>query len=161
MSVGERMEGVLHYLATIRADWRRTIGGAGGKCPCCDRWGRVNKKALNKTMVRGVYWMAQQRGDAEGWIHMPSTAPKWMLQSNQYSALRGWGFIERRPHRGETDTKYEGYWRVTALGHDFADGKASVRKSVLHYNQEYIGTTGPEVYIGDVTNNFSYSETMS
>lgn len=152
-------------LHELRADWRAVIGGKGGHCPCCDRWGRVNKKSLNLTLVKTLVWMSEWRYHKNdgGWIHMPTEAPPFVKRSNQYSSLAGWGFIERQQKQTKipSDVKHEGWWRITPHGMDFIEGKVKVPKQVLHYNQMFVGLAGPLVGPRDVDKQFSYSETMS
>ena len=41
-------------LEQLRAAWRSTIEEDGGHCPCCDRWGKIYSRTLNKTMAKSL-----------------------------------------------------------------------------------------------------------
>ena len=36
-------------LAKLKADWRVTIEGDGGHCPCCGKWGKISPFTITET----------------------------------------------------------------------------------------------------------------
>lgn len=148
-------------LDVLREQWRDTVRKDGGHCPCCDRWGKVYKRNINETMARSVIWLAGAPCGAEGWVDVPSNAPRWLVRSNQLATLRWWGLVERRePSEGE-DKKYSGMWRCTELGKQWIAGNAKVHQSVWTYAGEVESLDGPMVSVSDcLGQHFSYQETM-
>lgn len=150
-------------LLDAKAGWRKTIHGKGGNCPCCERFGKVYARALNKTMVESLKWLADQN-TAKGlreWIDVPNTAPKAVLRSNQLASLRWWGLVERQlPDPGDKKAKHSGMWRVTLRGMDFVEGRLLVPKKVSTYNGEVVSTSDEMVSITSLFPGFNYSAVM-
>lgn len=153
------MEDILGKLRTI---WRGTIESGGGHCPVCDRWGRVYSRPINRTMAKSLVWLAHAKPDAQGWVDVPSTAPRWVVQSNQLPTLRWWGFIERKANDSNSKTKHLGLWRMTPAGVDFVRHGARAPKSVFTYNGAVQGYSTETVVLRDCfLDNFDYNGTMS
>ena len=75
-------------LIQLRKNWSLVIEGDGGNCPCCDRWGKIYQRGLNSSMSRSLIWLvfnAKPRED--GWVHVPSSAPDWMLRNSQLTEI--------------------------------------------------------------------------
>ena len=124
--------------------WRKTIHGDGGVCPCCERWGKVYTRTINKTMAASLQWLYDETlksvGQIGNWVDVPNTAPKSVLRSNQLPSLRWWGLVERQlPDPQDKAKKHSGMWRITLRGIDFVEGKHLVPKKILTYNTEAVG----------------------
>jgi hypothetical protein len=150
-------------LQQARNDWRETIHGSGGKCPCCNRWGKTYYRNINNTMAKALSWL----GSADcisfdsDWVDVPNTAPSWVLRSNQLSTLRWWGLVTRAT-REDFKTNWSGLWRITDYGAEFLQGNKAVPKSVFTYNGDVVGTSTEEVYIKDcLKEKFDYGHTMT
>ena len=87
--------------------------------------------------------------DADGWVDVPNTAPRWLVQSNQLPTLRWWGLVERKGNEGETKTKHSGLWRPTSEGLDFVHHGTRVPKQVFTYNDTVQGYSTETVTIRD------------
>ena len=124
-------------LFTARNDWDTMIKGKGGFCPCCDRWGKVYKLKLNKSLVRALDWIANN-GDASGWVDVQRTAPRWMLRGKTYSLLAHWGLIESRLQRS-------GIWRATAKGTLFVAGLDTAPTAVYVFDGKVVGIDSTQV----------------
>lgn len=147
------------YRTKFRMEWRKLAEDSGGNCPCCDRWGRVYRRPLNKTMARSLMWLCVSSKD-DSWVDVPATAPRWLVQSNQLPSLRWWDLVVRRPTEDE-DKKHSGFWKPTELGRAFCRGEVSVRRCVYTYAGRFEKFGGAEVTITDcLGENFSYSEVM-
>ena len=158
------------WLEEMRANWRVTIEGDGGYCPCCSRWGKVYRRSLNKTMARSLMWLvfqAQDRGD--GWVHVPSEAPAALLRNSQLSSLKMWGLVECMPGADNgTKLASSGLWKATRDGVLFAQNKMTVQKYVYVYNDTVVDRDGEDVAITeclgdkynyeDITANFDGTE---
>lgn len=149
-------------LDALRAEWRTTIEGRGGVCPCCDRWGKVDVRKLNGAMVAALDWMARAETDDEGWVNVPETAPSYVLRSKQYSTLKHWGLIERRTPNENERTKHSGLWRVTRLGDDFIAGRTTVQQLAAVYDDRCLGLSGESVSFREcLPEDFDYGEQMA
>lgn len=148
-------------LEIIRNMWRDTIEGDGGKCPCCNRWGKIYARNINETMCRSLIWLAYARANARGWVDVPETAPRWLVRSNQLATLRWWNLVERLPSE-DPDAKHSGLWRVTDLGRDFVAGKVQVPKTAYTYNGEVEYMSSGTISVSDCFGKrFSYAEVMA
>ena len=147
-----------NFLNKLRSDWRKTIEGDGGTCPCCDRWGRVYGRGINKTMARSLIWLAHH-SQGEKWVDVPLLAPRWLVRSNQLPTLRWWGLVQRLD-TDDPQQKHSGFWRATTLGLQFAANEVQVPKKAFTYNAavEYFGEE--MVRISDCVERFSYEDVM-
>ena len=149
-------------LTRLRTVWRGVIESSGGHCPVCDRWGKIYARPINRTMARSLIWLCYANADKEGWVDVPTLAPRWVVQSNQLPTLRWWGLVERKGNEGETKTKHSGLWRPTAAGLDFVHHGTKVPKQVFTYNDTVQGNSTETVAIKDCfTDNFDYNATMA
>ena len=154
----------MQTIQEAREAWKATIHGDGGTCPCCERFGKVYARALNKTMVASLKWLASQNVEKglREWIDVPNTAPKSVLRSNQLATLRWWGLVERQlPDPNDKKVKHSGMWRVTLRGMDFVEGRLLVPKKVSTYNGEVVGVSDEVIAIGEVKAGFDYEATIA
>jgi hypothetical protein len=154
-------------LEELRHKWRVTIGGDGGKCPCCDRWGKINNYNLNETMVVTLKWMTRVRPDYEDYIDMGAKAPRWAVRGKNYATMKFWGFVEpaptimKKPDNGIV-TKSNGLWRVTNIGHLFVNGGVYVPSKAFVYDDTLMGWGDKMVTFRDcIGKKFNYDEIMS
>jgi hypothetical protein len=147
------------FLRAIRSVWRSVIEKDGGRCPCCDRWGKVYARPINETMARSLIWLCNAPSK-NGWVDVPTEAPRWLVRSNQLPTLRWWDLVERA-HGKEIDKKYSGFWRPTELGRSFAEGKIAMPKAVFTYNGERERYGEETIRIHECFGSyFSYQEVM-
>lgn len=147
-------------LETMRDLWKATIEGDGGHCPCCDRWGKIYRRALNAAMARSLLWLVNQEDRGDGWVHVPSSAPSWMLRSQQLPALQLWGLVEG--FTAETKLASSGLWKPTPAGIAFAGNRTTVQKYVYVYNNTVLDTDGDQIFIGDALGSkYNYEEIMA
>ena len=146
-------------LAAARKQWfESTITDDGGHCPCCDRFGKMYKRKMNRTMAASLLWLSRIGG---GWIDVPKTAPKWVVRTNQLSTLKWWGLIERKAADPTGKVKHTGLWRVTAEGALFAMGITTAPAWVITYNDEPIKFSDKLIHIGDALGaDFDYRDVM-
>jgi hypothetical protein len=151
-------------LAGARIKWNEDIHGDGGHCPVCERWGKIYKRNINRTMAMSLLWLNQNslwENDERQWVDVPKTAPRWLVRSNQLPTLAWWGIVERAPSNDKS-LKHSGLWRPTAIGDAFAMGKVSIRRGVFTYNNKVQGFTNERVYIHECfKTRFDYEEVMN
>ena len=147
-------------LEEMRADWSATIEKDGGHCPCCDRWGKIYRRNLNASMARALMWLVQAPDRGDGWVHVPSTAPAWMLRTQQLPTLHLWSLVEGAP--ANTKLASSGLWKPTAKGIAFALKTASVQKYVYVYNNVAVDSSGEEIWITDALGDkYNYETIMA
>jgi hypothetical protein len=77
------------------------------------------------------------------------------------SLLPFWGLIETRPNT-DKDKKHSGMWRPTACGYDFVEGKITVPRVAVVYNNTLERLEGEPVSIRQALGKkFSYDELMA
>ena len=135
-------------LPTLREEWRLKIEGDGGYCPCCDRWGKIYRRSINASMARSLLWLVQQPDRGDGWVHVPSVAPAWLLRSNQLATLHLWGLVMSFDPT-ESKLAASGLWRPTDLGLRFAQKMATAPKYAYVYNNQVEEFEGPQVTVED------------
>lgn len=139
--------------AVLRGEWKATIKHAGGHCPVCDRWGKINSIRLRGIMVKTMHWL-HHVGNGD-WVYVPGSAPRFVTKSYAFASLKHWGLVEQRyappltleeRKAGITrDTRTSGMWRLTPLGYDFIFNGLSVPKTVFVYNDTRVGASDNEV----------------
>jgi hypothetical protein len=148
-------------LADARIDWYQTIKEDGGYCPCCDRWGKMYRRGINRVMAGSIVWLARHGPAGGDWVDVPRVAPRFVLASNQFTTMRCWGLCERNEPKAGEDKKFSGRWRVTDLGGKWAADGLKVPKYVWTYNDTVQSFEGPLVAVHDCLDRFSYDEVMS
>ena len=148
-------------LNQLRANWRLTIEGDGGHCPCCDRWGKIYRRALNASMARALVWLVQQPGRGDGWVHVPDNAPPWLLRSNQLGTLHLWGLVTSLTEE-KTKLASSGLWQATERGFQFAHNRLLVPKYAYVYNNEVVEFEGEDVnVVACLGEKYSYQSLMA
>jgi hypothetical protein len=138
----------------------------GAHCPLCRKWVRRYWHRLNASMARGLAWLvlAARRSevvDREGWVHVPTHGPRWLVRTNQHASLRLFDLAERRAADEDGRTKCSGLWRPTARGLAFVDGLVEVEDRVLTYNGEVVAHGEATLRFRDVLDvAFDYAELM-
>lgn len=145
----------------LRQKWRRTIEGDGGHCPVCDRWGRIYARGINKTMAQSLMWLCKAIKDDDGWVDVPTSAPRWLVRSNQLSTLRWWLLVERKGN-DDPKNKHSGMWKATKLGEEFVYGIKKIPEKVYTYNGEVEVVSQNSIHISECFKEyFDYEKIMN
>ena len=48
-----------NYLAQLKTNWRATIEGDGGHCPCCNKWGKISPFTITETHALALLWLSR------------------------------------------------------------------------------------------------------
>lgn len=147
-------------LDQLRREWSSIIDGEGGRCPCCDRWGKIYAHRITGSMAATLRWLCEQSPNGE-WVNMPEHAPRWALRGYQFASLEKWGLLERnrltKKEADENDTKHSGYWRPTDAGREFSDGTLAVPQIAFVYNNSVLRFSEKYVFFNDcLGKKFSY-----
>jgi hypothetical protein len=121
---------------------------AGGKapiCPCCEQRVKFYRRNIYSGMAVIVLTLNKmyQCDPKLDWIHVrefPQMKRNGFNINSNYSFLRHWGLLEQHVER-------TGYWRLTQLGRDFAEGKATVNKYIYLLNGIKVGEAGKAVTV--------------
>ncbi len=147
-------------LNEMRDNWSVVIAKDGGYCPCCDRWGKIYRRGLNSSMARQLIWLVHAPDRGDGWTHVPSSAPAWMLRTHQMPTLHLWGLVTCAPSM--TKLASSGLWKPTEKGIAFALNHISVQKYVYVYNNAVMDREGEEIRITDALGNkYNYQDIMA
>jgi hypothetical protein len=150
-------------LSEARARLREQIFEDGMRCPCCDKWCKVQPRPINPTQCRILIWLVEAAGPERRYVDVPKEGPAWVQRTKQHTTLRHWGLVERPPST-DPDRKHSGLWRPTERGRAFAMDALAIPKRVAIYNDTVLGFRGPHVTIREVFANgkgFSYREAMN
>ena len=147
-------------LKGLRDNWSAVIAKDGGYCPCCQRWGKIYRRGLNSSMARQLIWLVHAQPRSDGWVHVPSSAPAWMLRTHQMPTLHLWGLVTCAPSM--TKLASSGLWKPTEKGIAFALDQISVQKYVYVYNNTVMDREGAEIRIADALGNkHNYQDIMA
>ena len=133
--------------------------GKGAHCPCCDQFVKVYRRSINRTMARQLIFSSNEFGDE--WFHARDVV-LGQASAGDYSKLRFWGLIEKKPHEeGYNGKKSSGYWRVTPNGHKFARFELTLPQYALVYNNNVLEFEGDQVNIVEcLGDRFDYNKLM-
>lgn len=145
---------VTEDLQELQRQWLATIAGKGGRCPVCDRFGKIYKYKLSQALARALEWIVQN-GGTEGWVNVQESAPRWILRSKTYPLLEHWSMVESQGKRS-------GVWRATQLGKSFVAGFAVAPSAVYVYDDKLFMVDSEHTSFGGCFGvNFNFEEMMS
>jgi hypothetical protein len=106
---------------------------AGTSCPACGRTVKINPVHLvgNKARILIALYQATG-GSTDAWVHAPTYLREHRVpnaDTGDTAKLLYWKLLEYDDSNGR-----EGYYRLTALGRDFVEGRVRVRRTVYIYN---------------------------
>jgi hypothetical protein len=133
----------------------------GAICPCCDRFGKVYARKFNKGMATNLIYLYQHAKD--DFIHLPSTAPRYILKDNQVGKLVFWDMAVPQVNDKDPSKNKSGSWRITEEGIAFVEGRIKVWSHVIEYNQNVLGFRDKKlINISDALGRpFHYQELMA
>jgi hypothetical protein len=150
------------FLADQQKKWRDTIENNGGHCPCCGKWGKISPFPMTEIMALGLLWLSRATPDDDGWIDVPTQAPRWMLRGKTYTTMHRWGLIEKADRHEDKTKKSDGLWRITAKGLHFIFGTTRIPKKVFVYNNMVEGWSDDQVYFQECFGkHFDYEAVMA
>lgn len=131
----------------------------GTVCPCCDRYGRIQPRRLNSAMAAGLVWLAFRRFEGDGYVDVPATAPRWLVNNRELPRLQLWGLVASA-RNDDPAKRCSGRWAVTTDGYAFAKGELQVRSHVLVYNRRAVAFDGELVTVHDclASSSFDYAK---
>jgi hypothetical protein len=123
----------------------------GVYCPCCNKFVKAYRRKLNATMAAALVWLVKHL-ESTGLpvAHIPTSAPRSIVRSNQLSTLKHWGLVEsvRVPSPDGQATPESGGWRPTELGIAFAQNKATISSHVVIADDQTVDAdAGPQINV--------------
>lgn len=137
----------------------------GSTCPCCDRFGRIYRRALNSGMTWWLIIFYKHTRDHQifqsGFIDVREVKGGIeRAHKCEFEKLAYWGLIEKLAVEKD-EGHASGFWRITQLGRDFVEEKAQVLSHALDYNGGCRGLTGENIGIRRaLRKKFDYGELM-
>lgn len=134
----------------------------GVSCPCCGQLVKLYRRTLYHSMavaLCSLYREAQGRTDV--YVHIDQLTLN--VGGSDFSKLKHWGLIEAYPQELHDDpkTKTAGKWRITDKGCEFAEGRITLPKYALIFNNRCYGMAGdPVTIIDSLKEDFDYPEMM-
>jgi hypothetical protein len=138
----------------------------GTRCPVCDRRVKVDVRVFNRSMARGLIWLvvasrARVASDGVEWVDVQRTAPRWMVQTQQFATTRYWGLIEPMPNEDKRK-KDSGIWRPTQKGIDFVENGTLIPAAAGFYNGKVDHFSSEQVDISECFGvAFDYGQLMA
>lgn len=134
---------------------------AGNKmlCPCCKRYAQVYRRHLHTSVALQLI-ILHKRGGADKYVHVRELVTDNMSGAGDFTKAKYWGLIQEAPIQ-EDGKKSSGYWKLTMDGVMFVKGLHAIRKTLLVYDDQVIGSEGGVIYINEcLGNKFNYQQMM-
>ena len=149
-------------LLDIRKKYRNSLLRDGAHCPVCDRWGKVYKRRLNKTMVKCLEWVVNvTTAEDVKYIDIPARGRLGEGDiydfTKQYSTLKHWGFLQRP----DGEEPRSGIWGPTPSGIRFLRGLEQAPEWIATYNDIAVEWAEDLVSVSDIVEGFSYDQIMT
>jgi len=137
---------------------------AGGRqavsCPCCKQLVKIYHRPFNAQMARGLIWLVREFMKTRTWIHVPSEAPGWLVQSRELPKVRYWDLAKSREN-DDPEKRTSGYWKPTRRGASLVLRGDKIPKIVKIYNNKVLGFTGDLIDIQQaLKEKFNYETLM-
>lgn len=135
----------------------------GTYCPCCQRWIKRYKRKFNSGMARSLIWLVRnwsKYADEDGFVNVPSCAPRDVVRSREFDKLRWFGCCEVKPNE-DVRKRCSGLWKPTERGIAFARCKIQLPMYayVLKGNVES-WSEDKQTIVAALGNKFDYGELM-
>ena len=126
---------------------QRLLAGEKIDCSCCGRYAQIYRRRIHHSIARQLVELYGLGGGRERrFVHGSQLIPKGNTGTGDIGKGRYWGLIEPMLRVSKLDNA-SGYWRLTGLGCDFVQAKATIQKVALVFDDKVIGFEGPEVSI--------------
>lgn len=135
----------------------------GTTCPVCNRFDKIYRRPLNSGMAWALIALYKLDKKKPGWHHLLDEVPG--LKGGDYGKLAEWGMIQGRDETKTDGNPENGFYRITAKGIFFVQGKVRVKKYLYFYHDRLWpvdeGDSPETVSIQDALGKkFDYNELM-
>jgi hypothetical protein len=105
----------------------------GIECALCGRFDKIYKRKLNSGMARVLILLYKQdKKEPLGWVHVLQDLPD--VTGGDYGKMVEWGLLMKREGTKDDANPDNGYYRITAKGQMFCQGKIKVPKYLYFYH---------------------------
>lgn len=136
----------------------------GVRCPCCSKHVQLYRTRLNAPMARALLLIngAPAQAYENGWLHVENYFVHIDITiKGVHGKLKHWKLLEQKENNDEPEKNKSGYWRMTDLGRDFAEGKVTVHEAVYLYLDKVRGRDEVAISIKQALGvKFDYDELM-
>jgi len=144
------------------------VHGAGVICPCCLQLVKLYEREITVSMAYVAILLHRHFVESQAWLHVPEYLSNLSkigsaVRGGDWAKLRYWGLIEEKPEDKRKDgSRRSGYYKMTERGHQFVKGEIKVPRSILLYNEHFLGYGKGEVGIRDcLGKEFDYDDLMA
>lgn len=155
-------------VAEAQAALKPHVQGAGIICPCCLQLVKLYEREITGSMAYVAILLHRHFQEDQNWLHVPDYLSNMSkigsaVRGGDWSKLRYWGLIEEKPEEKRKDgSKRAGFYKMTEKGHQFVKGGVKVQRSILLYNDHFLGFGKGEVGIKDcLGKEFNYDDLMA
>lgn len=140
--------------------------GEGARCPVCDQYAKIYKRALRGGLAVSLIRMFQffKKNPGVEWLN---DTPGYLRSvganaTNDVALLRHWGLIEQRPGERNDGSTRTGVFRLTHHGRAFVLGALKVARFAVLYNGKLVDLEGDLVGVQEALGvDFNYAELMA
>lgn len=147
--------------------WLNGMMNTGVTCPCCGQYAKMYRRKITSTMAKCLVMIHRFfQHNKVSFIHVPNYLVKvkndGSVAGGDVAKLKHWGLLEPVVNERADGSKRAGFYRITQLGKDWADGKVEIPKYAYIYNQKLYKLSDEKVFIKDALGDrFDYRELMS
>lgn len=106
----------------------------GIECALCGRFDKIYKRKLNSGMTRILIILYKEdKKKPLGWVHVLDRIYD-EIRNGDYGKLVDWGLAAKREGAKDDENPDNGYYRITAKGQMFCQGKIKVPKYLYFYH---------------------------
>jgi hypothetical protein len=134
----------------------------GHYCKSCGQYVKVYKRKITSAMAYALILIYKKNQKDYNYFHVEDYLKSLNIPSTirgDFPKLRFWGLIEKITGRRADGNKRVGFYRITDKGKNFINGKVSVKKFCLIYNNKSQGFIGEDVTFKDtLKQKFDYNQ---
>lgn len=140
----------------LHENWEKPEGVS---CPCCGQKVKIYKRTINHSIAAMLIKLYKLTRLTNDYVHIKDLYLDGRRGSD-FGILKHRGLITQKDN-DDPKKKTSGYWRLTAKGQRFVEGREVQQKYISLYNNHFYGYSGPYISIVDCLGEyFDYRELM-
>ena len=143
------------------------VRGAGVFCPCCLQLVKLTNKSITTSMAYVLILLHRHYVEDPNWLHVPKylevlTKIGTDIKGCEWQRLQIWGLLEAQPEDKKAGKKFQGFYRITEKGNQFAKDLIKVPEYAFLYEGQTLGFGTKEVSIRDcLGTSYKYEDLMA
>jgi hypothetical protein len=144
----------------------------GARCPCCGRWGKVNRYTIGRTAVRALVVLVRLYERTGTWVHSKEIAAAiagipvekiLACTGDGLTKLVHWDAVEAKPNSDDPTKRDTGYWQPTRTAVEFVHGRLRLPRWAEVYDNRLLKLDDSQtVSVEDaLREKFNYAEQMA